>query len=95
MELDIKTTDGHTYITMTGFNMTDSEKIDKLVVDVATLCANIAIIKNQIDQMANFESRLRLLEDYKETSKNRSNYLIGGILASIGTAIWNLIKTFS
>ena len=75
--------------------MTDSEKIDKLVVDVATLCANIAVIKNQIDQMANFESRLRLLEDYKETSKNRSNYLIGGILASIGTAIWNLIKTFS
>ena len=75
--------------------MTDSEKIDKLVVDVATLCANIAVIKNQIDQMANFESRLRLLEDYKETSKNRTNYLIGGILTSFGTAIWNLIKTLN
>ena len=80
---------------MGGFNMTDSEKIDRLIIDVATLCANVATIKSQIDQMSNFESRLRLLEDFKENNKTKSNVLIGGIITSIATALWNIITSGS
>ena len=80
---------------MGGFNMTDSEKIDILIIDVATLCANVATIKSQIYQMSNFESRLRLLEDFKENNKTKSNVLIGGIITSIATALWNIITSGS
>mgnify|MGYP001486947197 FL=1 len=75
--------------------MTDSEKIDRLIIDVATLCANVSTIKSQIDQMSNFESRLRLLEDFKENNKTKSNFLIGGIITSIITALWNIITSGS
>ena len=75
--------------------MTDSEKIDRLIIDVATLCANVATIKSQIDQMSNFESRLRLLEGFKENNKTKSNVLIGGIITSIATALWNIITSGS
>lgn len=75
--------------------MTDSDKIDKLVIDVATLIAKLDDMKDDINTFKGFESRLVILEEFHKGFKTKVNTIMSGILVSIGTAIWNIIKVFS
>lgn len=74
--------------------MTDSEKIDKLMVDVASLSTSLDFIKQQILAMSHFEARISGLEDFKNDSKTKWNLFFGGIITSVITALWNIISFF-
>lgn len=72
--------------------MTDSEKIDKLMTDVASLNTSVDFIKQQIVDIVKFEARLSVLEDFKDNNKTKWNLLLGGIITTIITAVWNVIQ---
>lgn len=72
--------------------MTDSEKIDKLMTDVASLNTSVDYIKQQICDLSKFHARLSVLEDFKEDNKTKWNIFLGGVITSVVTAIWNVIQ---